>query len=155
MVEELIIESFAELESRLGTELVRGAWRTITQEQIHLFAAATGDRQWIHTDVERAAVESPFGGTIAHGFLTLSLLSSLVGEAIRLATPPRLAVNYGLNRVRFISPVRAGSRIRASITLSQLERDSSYVQLVWSVRIEGEASEKPLCTAEWVIRYYL
>ena len=152
---QLVIEDFAELESHLGTELVRGEWRTITQEQINLFAEATGDRQWIHTDVERATAVSPFGGTIAHGFLTLALLSSLVGEAIRFATPPRLAVNYGLNRVRFVSPLRAGTRIRASITPSQLERASGYIQIVWSVIIEGEFGDKPVCTAEWLIRYYL
>lgn len=154
-MEEVVIETFEELESRLGKELVKGAWRTIAQEQIDLFAEATGDRQWIHLDVERAASASPFGGTIAHGFLTLSLLSNLIAEAIRFATPPRLAINYGLNRVRFISPVRAGTRIRAAITPQQMERASGFVQIAWLVIIEGEQSDKPVCTAEWLIRYYL
>lgn len=153
-MERFIIGSLEDLQPRLGGELVVGPWRTITQEQIDLFAEATGDRQWIHIDVVRAATESPFGGTIAHGFLTLSLLSSLVSEALQFATPSRLAVNYGLNRVRFISPVRAGTRLRARITPVQIDQAEGHVQIVWSVLIEGETGDRPFCTAEWVVRYY-
>jgi acyl dehydratase len=154
-MEPVIITDLDELERSLGVELAVSEWRTITQEQIDLFAVATGDRQWIHTDVERAAAESPFGGTIAHGFLTLSLLSIMVSESIRFAIPPRLAINYGLNRVRFITPVRAGARLRARLTPAHMERDSAYVQVVWSVLVEGEGSGRPACTAEWLIRYCL
>ena len=148
------IGSFEELEREIGQEVAIGEWCLVDQDKIRMFAEATGDRQWIHLDVERAEKESPFGGTIAHGFLTLSLLSSMMAGAIRMAMPLALVVNYGLDRVRFISPVRAGARIRPRIVLRALEPVDGGWQATWSVTIELEKSAKPAAIAEWLLRYY-
>jgi acyl dehydratase len=152
---KITLASAAELASQVGTEIVVGDWVTVTQSQIDLFASATGDQQWIHLDVVRAARESPFGATIAHGFLTLSLLSKMFSESVVFSTPPRLSINYGLNRVRFVAPVRAGTRIRPRIFLKQFEAlPDEGCQLTWSVTIEREQEEKPAGVVEWLIRYY-
>lgn len=134
-------------------------WLTLTQERIETFAAATEDHQWIHTDPERARAESPFGGTVAHGFLVLSLLSRFMATAMDLSTL-KLGVNYGLNRVRFVAPVPSGARIRAHFRLLTSEDlpdlgDRKGEQLTWEVVIEREYEDKPACVAEWITRRYL
>jgi len=138
---------------RVGQEIAVSDWLPVTQERIDLFAEATGDRQWIHVDQARAAAESPFKTTIAHGFLTLSLLSPLIRESIRF-TGLRMAINYGANRVRFVSPVPSGARIRARITPAAAEDVAGGVQVTWKVTIEREHGDKPACVAEWLVRYY-
>jgi acyl dehydratase len=143
------------LRDRVGQEIAVGEWTTMSQAQIDQFADATGDRQWIHVDAERAARESPFKTTIAHGFLTLSLLSSFLRDAIQFSGV-RMAINYGLNKVRFVSPVPSGSRVRARITAGAFEEvGGSAIQVTWHVTVERERSEKPACVAEWIVRYYL
>ena len=148
------IESVAKLWGLVGREVGAGDWVEVSQARIDLFAEATGDRQWIHTDAERAARESPFGRTVAHGFLTLSLLSELWGKAIRVGGV-RLGVNYGLNRVRFVAPVPAGARVRGRFVLSALEEVEGGVQAAWGVTVEREGRDKPCCVAEWLVRYYV
>jgi acyl dehydratase len=135
----------------LGREVAVSDWLEIAQEKVNEFADATGDRQWIHVDPERATRESPFGGTIAHGFLTLSLLSHLYQTCIELS-PRRLGLNVGFNRVRFTAPVRVGTRIRAHFALHGLEAVKDGLQFVWKVTIESEGNDKPACVAEWVTR---
>lgn len=139
--------------SRIGEEIAVGDWLEVTQARINQFAEATGDHQWIHVDPVRAANESPFKSTIAHGFLTLSLLSTLIRESIQV-TGVRMAINYGLNRVRFVSPVPAGSRIRARITLQAVAPVTDGFQVTWQVTVERERGEKPACVADWIVRYY-
>ncbi len=146
-------KSMEALRSQIGQEIAVGDWVAVTQEQINLFAQATGDYQWIHLDTKRAAAESPFGTTVAHGFLTLSLLPRLMGDAMELP-PVKMAVNYGLNRVRFASPVRAGKRVRPRITLLGIEDVEGGLQLNWKVLIEVEDSQKPACIAETISRLY-
>src|SRR6202044_440452 len=125
------------------------------QERINAFAEATEDRQWIHLDQARATKESPFKTTIAHGFLTLSLIAHFMQQAIKVEGGLRLAVNYGLNRVRFTAPVRSGTRIRARIVvLSFKEIGGDAGEGVYTVTIEGEGSEKPCCVVESIVRYY-
>ena len=142
------------LKEFVGGEIGVTEWFPVTQERIEQFAEATEDRQWIHLDRARARKESPYGDTIAHGFLTLSLLSHLMKEAIQVQGGVRLAVNYGLNRVRFPAAVRADSRIRARIGLLELKELSEAVEATYSVNIENEGSAKPVCVAEWIVRYY-
>ena len=139
--------------NRVGEQIAVSDWLEVTQARINQFADATGDHQFIHVDPVRAAAETPFKGTIAHGFLTLSLLSTLIRESIQF-TGLRMAINYGLNRVRFVSPVPAGSRIRAAITLQAVEAVTDGYQVVWQVTVEREGGDKPACVAEWVVRYY-
>ena len=141
------------IKDRVGEEIAVSDWLQVTQARIEQFADATGDRQWIHVDQARAAVESPFKTTIAHGFLTLSLLSPLIRESIRF-TGLRMAINYGTNRVRFVSPVPSGARIRARITPSAVETVAGGFQVAWQVTIEREHGDKPACAAEWLVRYY-
>lgn len=148
------IESITELQSRVGQEVAVSDWFEVTQERINQFAEATEDRQWIHTDTERAALESPFKQTIAHGFLTLSLLSELMKRAVSVEGV-RMGINYGLNRVRFVSPVPAGASIRASFKLAAIEDIRGGVQATWNVTVEREGSDKPCCVAEWLVRYYI
>jgi acyl dehydratase len=151
----LIFESVSVLKDFVGREIAVTDWLTITQERINLFAEATEDRQWIHLDRERAERESPFKTTIAHGFLTLSLVAHFMQQAIKIRDGLRMAVNYGLNRVRFMSPVRCGSRIRARIVLLSLKDIAGdAVEAVFTVTIECEGSEKPCCVAESIVRYY-
>src|SRR5215469_1416423 len=149
------ITSIDALKDSVGREIAVSDWIQITQERIAQFAEATGDRQWIHLDRERAERESPYGTTIAHGFLTLSLLSSLMQNAIEFQQLGRRAINYGLNRVRFPSAVRAGSRIRGRFVLSDFKDLGEAVELVLSVTVECEGPDKPACIAEWVVRHYL
>jgi acyl dehydratase len=141
------------IDSRIGEEIAVSDWLEVTQARINQFADATGDHQWIHVDPARAANESPFKSTIAHGFLTLSLLSTLIRESIQV-TGLRMAINYGLNRVRFVSPVPAGSRIRARITLQAVAPVTDGFQVTWQVTIEREGGDKPACAADWIVRYY-
>ena len=141
------------LRDRIGEEIAVGDWFEVSQARIDQFAAATGDKQWIHVDPARAAAESPFKTTIAHGFLTLSLLSSLIRDAMTFHGL-RMAINYGMNRMRFVAPVPAGSRIRARFMLVSVEDTSGSVQVTWRVTIEREHSDKPCCVAEWIVRYY-
>jgi acyl dehydratase len=141
------------LRDRVGEEVAVGDWFEITQARIGQFADATGDHQWIHVDPARAATESPFRTTIAHGFLTLSLLSTLIREAIQF-TGIRMAINYGLNKVRFVSPVPAGSRVRARLAIGAVDEIGGAVQVTWSATIERDGSDKPSCVAEWLVRYY-
>jgi acyl dehydratase len=150
----LVIKNPQSLKESVGKEIGVTEWFPVTQERIGLFAEATEDRQWIHLDRARASKESPYGGTIAHGFLTLSLLSHLMKEAIQVQGGVRLAVNYGLNRVRFPAAVRADSRIRARIALLELKELSDAAEATYSVTIENEGSAKPVCVAEWIVRYY-
>ena len=149
----LEISDVRSLSSRLGEEIAVSNWLEITQQRIDQFAAATGDSQWIHVDRARAAVESPFKTTIAHGFLTLSLMSSLVRDAM-VFTGLRMAINYGLNRVRFVAPVPSGARVRARIAPAALSDAGDSVQVTWAVTVEREGADKPCCVAEWIVRYY-
>jgi acyl dehydratase len=147
------MSTIRELESRVGEEVGVSPWVEITQERIDTFARAIEDFQWIHVDVTRAK-ESPFGGTIAHGFLTLSLLSHLA-ESTFSFSDRKMGVNYGLNRVRFTSPVPAGSRLRARFTLLRFERiENNGVQVTWNATIEREGAAKPALVAEWLGRHY-
>ncbi len=138
----------------VGREAGMSDWLTIDQHMIDAFARVSGDHQWIHTDPERAKTESRFGRTIAHGFLTLSLLSRLSHESIEVTGDFRMRINYGLNRVRFPAPVTEGSRIRARFTVQSVEDIEGGHQMVWLVTVEVEGSAKPALAAEWVIRYY-
>jgi acyl dehydratase len=149
-----VIEDLDDLKSFAGQEIGVTEWLVVTQERIQQFAEATEDRQWIHVDRERAKRESPYQTTIAHGFLTLSLLSFLMKQAIQIKSGVRMAVNYGLNRVRFPSPVRADSKIRGRFTLLTLREVFNAFEAVFSVSVESEGAEKPCCAAEWVVRYY-
>ncbi|MEZ5645714.1 MAG: MaoC family dehydratase [Burkholderiaceae bacterium] len=146
-------ETMAELTACIGQEVAVSDWITITQEQIDLFAQATGDHQWIHCDVEQAR-KGPFGTTIAHGFLTLSLLPRFFELAMQFP-PVRMGVNYGLNKVRFTSPVPVGSRLRARLTLLASEPvEPGGVQLTWQVLVEREGTDKPVCVAESLARHF-
>jgi len=147
------IESIAALRDHVGREVAVSDWLAVSQERINQFAESTEDRQWIHVDPERAARESPFKETIAHGFLTLSLLSELGKRAMSVGSV-RMGINYGLNRVRFVSPVPAGSRIHGRFTLTRVEEIKGGVQATWNVTVEREGSQKPCCVAEWLVRYY-
>ena len=147
------IQDLAALRDRIGQEIAVSDWIEITQERINEFAEATDDRQWIHVDAARAAAESPFRTTIAHGFLTLSLVSTLVRRAMSFGSL-RLVINCGLNRVRFIAPVPAGSRIRARFSPASVGETGGGVQVTWSIIIEREGADKPCCVAEWLVRYY-
>jgi acyl dehydratase len=149
----LEIKDVASLRSQVGQEIAVSDWLTVTQERIQQFADATGDHQWIHIDPERAKKDSPFRTTIAHGFLTLSLLSELIRTTLHFGGL-KLAVNCGLNRVRFVTPVPAGSRVRARIVPGSVGEIAGTIQVIWNVTIELEGSEKPAAVAEWIVRYY-
>ena len=145
--------SIRELEKRIGEEVGVSPWVEITQARIDTFAKAIDDPQWIHVDRERAK-SSPFGGTIAHGFLTLSLLSHL-SERTFSFSDRKMGVNYGLNRVRFTAPVPSGSRVRARFTLNKFERlADGGIQVTWNTIIEREGSDRPALVAEWLGRHY-
>jgi acyl dehydratase len=141
-----------DLLSQVGREVGVSEWITVDQQRIDLFAQATGDHQWIHTDAERA-MSGPFGGTIAHGFLTLSLLPAMADTAFAI-DDVRMGVNYGLNRVRFASPVRAGSRVRGHFKLLSYEPLDGGAQLTVEVSMELEGSDKPACVAQSVSRRF-
>jgi len=141
------------LGDRVGQEVAVSDWLLVDQARVNQFAAATGDHQWIHVDPGRAATESPFRSTIAHGFLTLSLVSSLLRDAVAF-TGSRMAINYGLNRVRFVSPVPAGAQIRGRFTLAATEDVGGALQATWHITAEREGGDKPCLVAEWLVRYY-
>ncbi|HET7669164.1 MAG TPA: MaoC family dehydratase [Burkholderiales bacterium] len=142
-----------ELEARVGQEVAVSPWIEITQERIDIFARAINDFQWIHVDPERAK-QSPFGRTIAHGFLTLSLLSHLSEQTFSFSDR-RMGINYGLNRVRFTSPVPVGSRVRARFTLLKYEKiEGNGVQVTWNATVEIDGAAKPALVAEWLGRHY-
>jgi acyl dehydratase len=145
--------TLAELPGLVGTELGTSDWYEVTQEAVQQFADATNDHQWIHLDVERAKSESPFGGPIAHGFLTLSLVVPLVAQVLTI-TDVKMGVNYGLNKVRFPAPVPVGSKVRARVTLKESEQVAGGVQNILTVTVEREGGDKPVCIAEWVTRQY-
>ena len=147
------IESVEKLGEWVGREVALSEWVEVSQERINAFAETTEDRQWIHVDPERAARESPFKGTIAHGFLTLSLLSEMGRTAMKVGSV-RMGINYGLGRVRFVSPVPAGSRIRGRFTLAALKDIRDGAEVTWKVTVEREGGDKPCCVAEWLVRYY-
>jgi acyl dehydratase len=151
----LVVNNPLSLKELVGREFEVTEWFVVAQDRIALFAEATEDRQWIHLDRARASEESPYGTTIAHGFLTLSLISHFLKSAIEIQSGVRLAVNYGLNRVRLPAAVHAGSRIRARVALLAVKELSDSVEATYSVTIEREQSEKPACVAEWIVRYYL
>jgi len=149
----LELASLRDLKDRVGEEVVVSGWLEMTQERINGFAEATGDHQWIHVDPERARRESPFGVPIAHGFLTLSLLSKFLSESVRFSQS-KMGVNYGVNRLRFTAPVPVGARIRARLTVKRLEELQGGVQVTWAVVLEREGSDKPCLIAEWLTRRY-
>jgi len=148
------IENIGKLKDLIGQEVAVSDWIEVSQSRINQFAEATGDNQWIHVDAERARRESPFKQTIAHGFLTVSLLSELGKSAMEIGGV-RMGINYGLNRVRFVAPVFADSKIRRRFTLAELEEINGGVQATWGVTVERENGEKPCCVAEWLVRYYV
>ncbi len=151
----LAIDHLDDLKDFVGREIATTDWFVMTGDRIRQFAEATEDRQWIHLDQVRAKSESPYGSTIAHGFLTLSLLSYLLYQALEIRSGVSMAVNYGLNRVRFPAPVRAESRIRGKFTLQSLKDVDDARDAVFSVVVETAEEKKPCCVAEWVVRYYL
>ena len=146
-----IVCGIEELGQLVGKEVAVTDWFTVTQERIDVFADATEDYQWIHVDRERAVKESPYGTTVAHGFLTLSLLPHLMGQAVEIQGMP-LGINYGLNRVRFSGPVPAGSRVRARFRLAAVEDIDRGVQMTWNVTVEREDEAKHVLVAEWITR---
>jgi acyl dehydratase len=147
------IATLADLRARTGQEIGTSDWIVIDQQRINAFADATGDHQWIHVDSARAARETPFGATIAHGFLTLSLVSALMRQTVAI-DGLRMTINYGLNRVRFVSPVAAGSRVRARVALGAVEDVKDGTQATWTITVEREGGDKPCVVAEWLVRYY-
>jgi acyl dehydratase len=145
--------TLAELPSLKGTELGTSGWVEVTQERVNTFADATGDHQWIHVDVERAKKESPFGGPIGHGYLTLSLLIPMWSEVL-VVSDAVMGVNYGLNKVRFPAPVPVGSKLRLTATLKDVEEVAGGLQVTVAAVIEAEGATKPVCIAEPVFRMY-
>jgi acyl dehydratase len=150
-----VLESLDSLKELVGQEVAVTDWFTMTQDRIQAFADTTLDHNWIHVDVERAKHESPFKAPIAHGFLTLSMLAHFMYEAVGVKSGVRFGVNYGMNKVRFVSPVRVDSKMRARFTLLSLkEVEPKGLEATYNATIECEGSEKPACVAEWLVRYY-
>ncbi|MGI8608416.1 MAG: MaoC family dehydratase [Candidatus Dormibacteria bacterium] len=147
----LTIPAVNALPGLVGTEVGTSDWYEVTQEQVNLFADATGDHQWIHVDPERAKA-GPFGGPIAHGYLTLALIPVLMGSMVKVEGV-KMGINYGSNRVRFPTPVKVGSRVRGTGRLKEATEISGGVQAVFEVTVEVEGSAKPACVAETVVRY--
>src|SRR5579864_3878295 len=145
--------TITELSPHVGEELAVSDWLPVSQQQINAFADATADHQWIHVDTERAARELPEGKTVAHGFLTLSLLAPLFGAAIEIGSTS-LSINYGFNRIRFTAPVLAGDRIRLRLRLAEYLDLAPGAQLTWGVLIEREGGDKPALVADWLMRRY-
>jgi acyl dehydratase len=152
------IENLNSLKQYEGREFPPTDWFVVTEDRIQKFADATEDHQWIHLDSERAQHESPFGGCIAHGFLTLSLLSFFLKQAIQIRSGIAMSVNYGLNKVRFPAAVRAGASVRARVTLLSVKLSEKvspeFVDAAFLIHVESESSQKPCCVAEWLVRYY-
>ena len=149
-----VVNGIDELKALIGSEAGVSGWHTVTQPQIDTFADLSGDHQWIHVDPERARSESPYGVPIAHGFLTVSLLSAMIEEAISLRGEFKLRINYGFNRLRFPNAVPAGSRIRAHFTVNAVKAIEGGVEIAWGVLIEIEGQSKPALAAEWLDRSY-
>ena len=148
-----VFASLQDVASCVGQEVAVSEWTTITQAQIDQFAQATGDHQWIHVDPQRAA-EGPFGTTIAHGYLTLSLVPKFFDSAMRIDNV-RMSINYGLNKVRFMAPVPVNSRLRARISLLACDPvEPQGFQQTWQVQVEREGSDKPVCVAESIARRF-
>ena len=150
---KITLGSLNELKNWVGKQLPPSDWQEITQQRIDLFAEAGGDNQWIHVDPLRAAKESPYGVTIAHGFLILSLLSRFFTDTV-LIDGVTLSINYGANKVRFTDPVLVNARVRAHFSLATLEAFKGGVQIIWNVSIEQEGKERPCMIAEWISRRY-
>lgn len=148
------IENLDQLTGLVGKEVAVSDWVTITQERINAFADATGDHQWIHIDPERAARESPYGRAVAHGFLTISMLSQIAQQTIKFEKA-RMGINYGFNRVRFTGPVPAGANLRARFELHEVEEIKGGAQTTWNITMECEGEAKPCCVAQWVTRRYV
>ncbi len=148
-----VFDGLDDLRAAVGTQIGSGDWMTVEQDRIDTFADATGDHQWIHVDPERAK-DGPFGVPIAHGFLTLSLLSVLVKDVYSVEGV-KMGVNYGLNKVRFTSPVAVGSKVRANVELTEVSDVTGGVQLTTKVTVEIEGSERPALVAEWLTRQYV
>jgi acyl dehydratase len=146
------IEGIEGLKGLVGAHLGYSEWHQVTQDQVNLFADATDDHQWIHVDIERAKA-GPFGGPIAHGYLTLSLLPTLLSEILRV-NGVAMTVNYGLNKLRFPAPVPVGSKLRAGAVLSSIEDVAGGVQCELAVTFEIEGNTKPACVADILFRYY-
>ncbi len=149
-----IINGIDELKSKVGEHLGYSEWLDITQERVNQFADATGDHQWIHVDVERAKAESPFGGPIAHGYLTLSLAPSLVPQVVQIKGFS-MAVNYGAGKVRFPSPVPVGAKLRVGAELAEVTDVNGGVQIQMVLTFEVEGATKPSCVAEVIYRYFI
>jgi acyl dehydratase len=149
------INGIEELKTLVGEEIGVSDWFEVTQSRINAFADATEDHQWIHLDTERAKTDSPFGSTIAHGFLSLSLLPYLAAQAYSVQGDFKMGINYGLNRLRFVSPVPSGSRVRARFTLQSVEDVPGGSQLTVVATVEIEGGQKPALVAEWLVRYYV
>ena len=149
-----MVENPLSLKQFAGKEIAVTLWFEVTQDRIRQFAEVTEDRQWIHVDAERARLKSPYGTTIAHGFLTLSLVSHFIKQAVEIRHGVTRAINYGLNRVRFPAAVRANAKIRARVTLLNVNELPDSLEAIYSVSIETEGATKPSCVAECVIRYY-
>ena len=141
------------LAQRLGEQVAVSDWIEVDQGRIDRFADATGDHQWIHVDPARAAAASPFGGTSAHGFLTLALLTPMLQSAMSVGAC--LVVNYGLNRARFTAPVPSGARVRGRFSPAAVERRGATVDVVWEVTVDVERSTAPCAVVEWILRYHL
>ena len=149
-----LIQGVDQLKASVGREAGVTDWYTVTQDMINRFADATGDHQWIHVDRARAERESPFHTTIAHGFLTVSLLPKLVKEAVTIDVNAKLSVNYGFNRLRFVSPVPSGSRIRVRVTPNAVRDVEGGIEIAWGITVEVEGGSKPAVVAEWLGRLY-
>jgi acyl dehydratase len=149
-----VIQSLDELKQLIGQEIGVSDWMEMTQERINQFAEASGDHQWIHVDVARAQAESSYGTTIAHGFLSLSLISTLLAGSVRLEIGGKMGINYGLNRVRFPQAVPSGARLRGRFVIQAVDEFSGGAQLTWGVTVEVEGAPKPSVVAEWITRQY-
>ena len=149
-----VVQGIDELKTLVGQELGTSDWHVVSQEQIDKFAEVTGDNQWIHVDAERARRESPYGAPIAHGFLTMSLLSGLIKEAVEIRGDYKMKINYGFDRLRFTGGVPAGSRVRAKYVLSSVKDVEGGVEIAWGVTVEVEGQTKPALVAEWLGRTY-
>ena len=149
-----VLNGIAELKTLVGQEVGCSDWQTVSQDQIDRFADAGGDHQWIHVDVERARKESPYHSTIAHGFLTVALLSSMVENAVDVQNAGRMRINYGFNRLRFTGAVLAGSRVRGQFAVNSVKDFEGGVEVAWGVTVEVEGQSKPAMVAEWLVRIY-
>lgn len=148
-----VLENLDALPAWIGREVACSDWLAVDQSRIQRFADASGDQQWIHTDPERALRESPYKSTIAHGYLTLSLLPHLLESCLRI-DGVGMAINYGLDRVRFPAPLLVGQRVRARLALERLESVAGGMQAHWAATVELEHGDKPACVAQMLVRYY-